>query len=120
MGQSFKSSCLDTEYLRMLLPSSLSMVLLLLATSALEPAFSKWVCPEHGLSFYGNDIEDHRNVATWKDCGRLCHENDACTHWTFSLPRGDHAKKNHCWLKDSAGGNKTLANRISGTSSCFN
>jgi hypothetical protein len=73
-------------------------------------AASTQQCTELGnTDFNGHDLQplQRRDVSSPAECCDLCGNNTGCTVWTFMPPRT-------CYLKDSAAGQRSMPNYVSG------
>ena len=73
-------------------------------------------CPLLDINFSGNDLACIRDVSTYHDCGKLCHNMylpDSCRYWSW------YSINHYCCLKHSDSGLSNNEDWISGDSNCY-
>ena len=73
-------------------------------------------CPLLDINFSGNDLACIRDVSTYHDCGKLCHNMylpDSCRYWSW------YSINHYCCLKHSDSGLTNNEDWISGDSNCY-
>ena len=61
------------------------------------------------LHFSFSDIS---NIQHWGDCGTQCNSTSNCNYWSWNMGN------NHCYLKTSNCGRRSVDRSISGAKSC--
>lgn len=59
-------------------------------------------CLKMDTDYMGYDITITRNVASWQDCGMICHNHPGCMAWTYATEKFMRIKSSqrHCFLKN--------------------
>ena len=83
-------------------------------------------CPIFDTDYFGNNLYGNGGVGdlpttnTWEECGKMCHDEPGCTHWSWLGNQvGNLAFLNFkCLLKTSSDGETHFNGAISGDKTC--
>merc|ERR1711970_114428 len=74
-------------------------------------------CVEKYKRHIGDNIDYVNDVPTWQECGRLCNDDDICTHWTWEHDVSTYVHR--CWMHNKEPHFIDDCAFVSGVKTCF-